>query len=127
MEEETLQEKYKNRMIWVVCFATFSPMIITLYVVSHHPGFIIKLPDFQKQRTCATSTKALPSETLVVRAKLDISKGMTITEEMLELVWVPSETQFGPLVRNFSDVVGRKSAETISHGRLIRIAQIAAK
>lgn len=123
MEEQTFQEKYKNRMVWAACFATFTPMIITWYVVVYHPGFTFTMPDLQKT---SHSPVIVQNETLVVRAKLDIPEGATISEDMLELVWVPSETQFGSVVRNLSDAVGQKAREAITHGRLLRTAQISA-
>lgn len=123
MEEPTFQEEYKNRMVWAACFATFTPMIITWYVVVFHPGFIFAMPNLQKT---SHSPALVPKETLGVRAKLDFPEGTTISEEMLELVWVPSETQFGSVVRNLSDAVGQRAGVKITRGRLIRSAQIAA-
>lgn len=126
MDSETLREKYKHGMIWAACFATFTPMFITLYVVTKHPDFIIKLPDVHKRPGVILQEPSKSAESLVVRAKSDIPKGAEIDEQMLELVWVPGETNFGPLVRNLSDVVGRKAGEAIVRGRLIRAAQITA-
>lgn len=123
--EESLLERYKNGMGAVAFLAVIMPVLITLWVVNYHPEFRIPLSEQRVKQAASPSISR--TESLVVRAKQDIPRGITVTDEMLELVWVPEESNFEPLVLNLADAVGLRTTEEIPRGRLIRRAQIVAQ